>query len=150
MASNNNNQKMHFENSVSSQPVIGITMGDPAGIGPEVVVKALAEAAAGEVVGCGLDALGGQQFDLIINATAAGLAAKVPAIPDDCLAAGGWTYDMLYSREPTAFVEWGRVHGAARALDGLGMLVEQAAESFRLWRDVQPDTGPVIASLRTA
>ena len=69
-------------------------------------------------------------------------------IPDDCLADGGWTYDMLYGKEPTAFVLWGRAHGAARALDGLGMLVEQAAESFRLWRGVQPDTAPVIASLR--
>jgi shikimate dehydrogenase len=114
--------------------------------------KALALAAAaadhGPVVGCGLDELEGQRFDLIINGTAAGLAAKVPDIPDDCLAAGGWTYDMLYGEGPTAFVEWGRAHGAARALDGLGMLVEQAAEAFRLWRGVQPDTAAVIASLR--
>lgn len=111
---------------------------------------ALAEGtgALGQVVGCGLDQLGGQQFDLIINGTAAGLTAAVPAIPDNCLADGGWTYDMLYGKQPTAFVAWGRAHGAARALDGLGMLVEQAAESFRLWRGVQPDTAPVIASLR--
>lgn len=113
--------------------------------------KALALAAEteqGTIVGCGLDELAGQRFDLIINGTAAGLTAKVPQIPDDCLADGGWTYDMLYSRDPTAFVEWGRTHGAARALDGLGMLVEQAAESFRLWRGVRPDTGPVIDLLR--
>jgi shikimate dehydrogenase len=111
--------------------------------------RALAEAVAeGAVLGCGLDELAGQRFDLIINGTAAGLEAKVPAIPDDCLAQGGWTYDMLYGPAPTAFVAWGRDHGAARALDGLGMLVEQAAESFRLWRGVQPDTGPVIESLR--
>jgi len=111
---------------------------------------ALADSAAGLglVSACGLDELTGLQFDLIINATAAGLQAKVPDIPDDCLADGGWTYDMLYSSGPTAFVDWGRAHGAARALDGLGMLVEQAAESFRLWRGVQPDTGPVIESLR--
>jgi shikimate dehydrogenase len=100
------------------------------------------------VTGGGLDELGGQRFDLIINATAAGLNAQVPAIPDDCLADGGWTYDMLYGQGPTAFVDWGRAHAAARALDGLGMLVEQAAESFRLWRGVQPDTGSVIESLR--
>ena len=113
---------------------------------------ALAGSAAGlgPVTGCGLDGLAGLKFDLIINATAAGLAAQVPDIPDDCLAEGGWTYDMLYSNQPTAFVDWGRAHGAARALDGLGMLVEQAAESFRLWRGVQPDTGPVIESLRAA
>ena len=111
---------------------------------------AVAESVAGQgpVSACGLDELAGRQFDLIINGTAAGLDAKVPAIPDDCLADGGWTYDMLYGREPTAFVNWGREHGAARALDGLGMLVEQAAESFRLWRGVQPDTGQVIERLR--
>jgi shikimate dehydrogenase len=111
---------------------------------------ALAGAAAphGEVLGCGLDELAGQRFDLIINGTAAGLADRVPDIPDDCLAPGGWTYDMMYASEPTAFVRWGRAHGAARALDGLGMLVEQAAESFRLWRGLQPDTAPVIAALR--
>lgn len=111
---------------------------------------ALASAAAtrGPVVGCGLDELAGQQFDLIINGTAAGLQAKVPAIPDDCLAAGGWTYDMLYANQPTAFVAWGQAHAAGRALDGLGMLVEQAAEAFRLWRGVLPDTAPVISALR--
>jgi len=111
---------------------------------------ALAEAAAdhGEVSGCGLDALPGQRFDLIINGTAAGLTARVPELPDDCLAEGGWTYDMMYGSRPTAFVEWGRAHGAVRALDGLGMLVEQAAEAFYLWRGVRPDTGPVIAMLR--
>lgn len=116
--------------------------------------KALALASAvarnGMVLGCGLDELAGQQFDLIINGTAAGLAAKVPDIPDDCLAEGGWTYDMLYGREPTAFVKWGQAHGAQRALDGLGMLVEQAAEAFHLWRGVQPDTAAVIAMLRGA
>ena len=112
---------------------------------------ALAEAAAalGPVVGCSLEQLAGQRFDLIVNGTAAGLAGAVPAIPEDCLADGAWTYDMLYGKQPTAFVAWGRAHGAARALDGLGMLVEQAAESFRLWRGVQPDTASVIASLRT-
>ncbi|MCG6967956.1 MAG: shikimate dehydrogenase [Chromatiaceae bacterium] len=114
--------------------------------------KALALASAavkhGAVIGCGLDELAGERFDLIINGTAAGLAAKVPDIPADCLAAGGWTYDMLYGNEPTAFVKWGRSHGAARSLDGLGMLVEQAAEAFRLWRGVQPDTAAVIESLR--
>lgn len=108
----------------------------------------LAAATAGAVEGCGLDALAGQSFDLIVNGTAAGLSAQVPAIPDDCLAPGGWTYDMLYGNAPTAFVAWGRQHGAARALDGLGMLVEQAAAAFALWRGVEPDTAPVIAALR--
>jgi shikimate dehydrogenase len=102
----------------------------------------------GAVEGCGLDALAGRQFDLVVNGTAAGLAGDVPEIPDDCLAAGGWTYDMMYGAGPTAFVRWGLAHGAAKALDGLGMLVEQAAESFFVWRGVMPDTGPVIDALR--
>lgn len=103
--------------------------------------------ALGPVSGCGLYALAGRRFDLIINATAAGLSQRVPPIPDDCLARGGWTYDMMYGDKPTAFVLWGRERGAARALDGLGMLVEQAAESFFLWRGMRPDTAPVIRAL---
>lgn len=102
-----------------------------------------------EVRGVGLDELKGQPFDLIINATAAGLEGKVPAIPPECLATGGWIYDMMYGNEPTAFVRWGQRHGAARALDGLGMLVEQAAESFRIWRGVSPATEAVIEELRS-
>jgi len=102
----------------------------------------------GPVLGCGLDELAGRRFDLVVNATAAGLRGGVPALPEDCLADGGWTYDMMYASEPTAFVQWGQAHGAARALDGLGMLVEQAAESFWLWRGVRPDTEPVIGMLR--
>jgi shikimate dehydrogenase len=102
----------------------------------------------GRVAGCGFDELEGMQFDLIINGTAAGLAGETPAIPDDLLAKGGWCYDMLYSRQATAFQLWGRERGAARSMDGLGMLVEQAAESFNLWRGVLPETAPVIAMLR--
>ena len=111
---------------------------------------ALAEqvGAIGNVSGCGLDQLAGQRFDLIINGTAAGLTGDLPAIPDDCLEPGGWTYDMMYSTEPTAFVRWGKSHQAGKALDGLGMLVEQAAESFYLWRNVRPETSQVIAALR--
>ena len=110
----------------------------------------LAAAAADDrVSGCGLDHLAGRRFDLIVNATSAGLAGGVPAIPPDCLAPGGWAYDMLYGDEPTAFQRWSGEHGAARSLDGLGMLVEQAAESFFLWRGVRPLTAPVIALLRS-
>ena len=100
------------------------------------------------VSGCGLDELAGERFDLVINGTAAGLRGEVPALPADILAADGWVYDMMYGAEPTAFVRWGLAHGAARALDGLGMLVEQAAESFRLWRGVRPETRPVIHMLK--
>ena len=110
---------------------------------------ALAEATVEDrLEACGFERLAGHSFDLIINATSAGLDGDVPAIPYGCLAAGGWTYDMLYGDRPTAFVRWGRERGAARALDGLGMLVEQAAESFFLWRGVRPETTPVIALLR--
>ena len=87
---------------------------------------------------------------MIINATSAGLDGRLPRIPDNILAPGGWVYDMMYASEPTAMVRWGQGHRAARAMDGLGMLVEQAAESFYLWRGVRPDTAPVIRSLREA
>ena len=114
--------------------------------------RVLAEDAAdpGRVSGCGLDELTGHAYDLIINATSAGLSNQVPDIPADCLLPGGWVYDMMYDPgKATAFVRWGQQHGAARALDGLGMLVEQAAESFYLWRGIRPDTESVIQRLRT-
>ncbi len=98
--------------------------------------------------GGGFTDLEGEDFDLIINASAASLHGEVPPLPDDCLAAGGWCYDMMYGAEPTPFVRWGLAHGASVSLDGLGMLVEQAAESFYLWRGVRPDTAPVINEIR--
>jgi len=102
------------------------------------------------IAGCGLDALQRHRFDLIINATSTGLDGQVPALPDNCLEDEGWVYDLLYADEPTPFCRWGRTRGATRSLDGLGMLVEQAAESFWLWRGVRPETGSVIAVLRGA
>ncbi len=104
-------------------------------------------AAIGPVTGCGLDAIHAERFDLIINGTAAGLDGQIPALPADALEPGGATYDMMYADAPTAFVRWGQERGASLALDGLGMLVEQAAESFFLWRGVRPDTAPVIRRL---
>ena len=103
----------------------------------------------GDVFGCGFDALPGQQFDLVINGTAASLEGEVPPLPDDLVYDGGSCYDMMYSNEATAFQVWAREHGAVKALDGLGMLVEQAAESFALWRGVRPETSEVIAALRS-
>lgn len=104
----------------------------------------------GEVSGGGYSDLNGACFDLIINATSASLGGNVPELPNDCLASGGWCYDMMYATEPTAFMRWGQSHGArqTQTLDGVGMLVEQAAESFALWRGVRPPTEMVIADLR--
>ena len=103
----------------------------------------------GDVKACGYDDLGNEQFDLIINGTSAGLNQKVPPIPPAVLGINSVCYDMMYSTtSTTAFVEWAQNLGASRAFDGLGMLVEQAAESFYIWRGVQPDTAEVIQSLR--
>ena len=103
---------------------------------------------AGPVSACGFEALAGRRFDLLINATSASLQGEVPPIPEDVLAPGAWCYDMMYADAPTAFVRWGLTNRAAGTSDGLGMLVEQAAESFFLWRGIRPDTAPVIAGLR--
>lgn len=86
------------------------------------------------------------QFDVIINATSAGLTDASLPIANSIFAKGSLAYDMMYSRE-TPFMAQARAAGAQVA-DGLGMLVEQAAEAFYLWRDVRPETAPVIAMLR--
>ncbi len=104
----------------------------------------------GHTEGCGLPDVAGQDFDVIINATAASLSGAVPAIDPGVITADGLCYDMMYGDEPTVFMEWAARHGAGTVVDGLGMLVEQAAESFRLWRKVMPDTAPVIAALRNS
>ncbi|MBK1701065.1 shikimate dehydrogenase [Thiococcus pfennigii] len=114
--------------------------------------EALAAAAAafGPVRGGGFDGFAGAGFDLILNATSAGLGGALPALPAGCLSAGGWVYDLVYGPASVPFLDWGRSQGAAVVLDGLGMLVEQAAESFLLWRGVRPETAEVIAELRRA
>ena len=104
----------------------------------------------GDVHGTGFDELGDQQFDLIINASAASMQGEVPPLPETVCAEHCWCYDMMYSAEPTAFVLWGKQQGADKFIDGLGMLVEQAAESFFHWRGVHPQTTPVIQSIREA
>ena len=95
-----------------------------------------------------LDALPTGGFDVVVNATAASLSGDLPPLPRGTLRAGGVAYDTAYAAQPTPFVTWGEAEGASIASDGLGMLVEQAAESFRIWRDREPETGPVIAALR--
>jgi len=100
------------------------------------------------IQGCGLDALTGQSFKLIINATSAGLWGQIPELPSECVTQTTIIYDMVYANEPTPFMHWGQMHGAKLAIDGLGMLIEQAAESFLLWRGVRPNTKPIMQLLR--
>lgn len=99
------------------------------------------------VSGCGYDAVRGV-FDVVINGTSASLANELPALNPACLSAATACYDMMYAKTPTAFLVWAKHQGCSRVADGLGMLTEQAAESFYLWRGVRPDTGPVIKELR--
>jgi shikimate dehydrogenase len=111
---------------------------------------ALAEEFAGTVPieGGSYGAFEGRVFDLVINGTSSGLAGEVPPLPDEILKPGGVCYDMLYGDAPTPFLRWAAAHGAGVTTDGLGMLVEQAAESFFIWRGVRPDTRPVLKALR--
>ncbi|MBK6971861.1 MAG: shikimate dehydrogenase [Sterolibacteriaceae bacterium] len=104
-------------------------------------------AAQANVAACSFAGLAGQQFDLVINATSASLAGQAPAIPPGLYAPGSTAYDMMYGRGMTAFLASAQSQGASRLADGLGMLVEQAAESFLLWRGVRPDTRLVLADL---
>jgi shikimate dehydrogenase len=101
-----------------------------------------------EIDVCGFEELQRRgRFDVVINAIPAGLTATLPPLPDD-LARDSDCYDMVYGDTATPFVAWARKHGARSASDGLGMLVEQAAESFYIWRGVRPQTEPVIEMLR--
>lgn len=104
--------------------------------------------ALGSISGGGFEDLADQEFDLIINASAASLHGEVPPLPDQCCTKTTWCYDMMYDAEPTPFMRWAQQHGAQKSLDGLGMLVEQAAESFFHWRGMRPETASVIQSIR--
>ncbi|MDJ0881438.1 MAG: shikimate dehydrogenase [Gammaproteobacteria bacterium] len=98
---------------------------------------------------CAYEDLGYEKYDLIINGTSAGLENEIPPVPDSVLGINSVCYDLMYdAHKPTVFVEWALNRGALRAYDGLGMLVEQAAESFYVWRGLRPETGPVIELLR--
>ncbi|HEX5047388.1 MAG TPA: shikimate dehydrogenase [Gammaproteobacteria bacterium] len=86
-------------------------------------------------------------FDVVINATSAGLKGEIPPFPATLVGPKSFCYDMVYSVHDTPFVVWARQHGAARAVQGWGMLIEQAAESFFIWRGVRPDTRPIRKQL---
>ncbi|MEI7796006.1 MAG: shikimate dehydrogenase [Methylococcaceae bacterium] len=94
--------------------------------------------------GCGFYTLENRQFDVILNATSASLSDELPPLPENLLVENGVGYDLAYSNKPTTFVRWGKLQNASQSLDGLGMLVEQAAEAFFLWRGIRPDTKSVI------
>lgn len=95
---------------------------------------------------CAFSALQGK-FDIVINATSAGLADEMPDVPASIFGSGTLAYDMVYGKQPTRFLLFAAQHGAT-VRDGLGMLVEQAAESFFVWRGIRPATAPVLAALR--
>ncbi|MCM5570680.1 shikimate dehydrogenase [Burkholderiaceae bacterium FT117] len=105
------------------------------------------------VAGCGFDEVGamldgGGPFDLLVNATSTGLGGEALPVPGALFAAALLAYDMVYAAAPTRFMAQAEAGGCPRVSDGLGMLIEQAAESFLVWRGVRPDTAPVYAALR--
>lgn len=101
----------------------------------------------GELKACGFQDLN-EPYDVIINGTSASLQGDLPPLPEVIVNEQTTAYDMMYSPDTTVFNQWAESLNAARTLDGLGMLVEQAAESFFIWRQVRVDTQPVLAMLR--
>lgn len=101
----------------------------------------------GTVIAKSYAALAGQKFDIVINATSSGLTDSLPPLPDGLFNPGALAYDMMYGRQ-TPFLRFAQAQGASKITDGLGMLVEQAAVAFQKWRNVHPNTAPVIAKLR--
>ena len=101
----------------------------------------------GQISGCGFEEIRGPSYDLVINATSAGLEGEMPELPAGLVGARTICYDMAYGRGHTPFTLWAKSLNAARVSKGWGMLVEQAAESFLLWRGIRPDTRPVLQAL---
>lgn len=110
------------------------------------IVEVFGESA--PVEACGFAELRGKHFDIVINGTSASLKGEMPELPPTLYTRDSLAYDLMYGDQATSFMEWSTLHGAARITDGLGMLVEQAAESYFVWRGVRPETRPVIATLR--
>lgn len=103
--------------------------------------------ALGEINACGFDNVSREPFDLIINATSASLQGATLPVPSEAVGPHTVCYDMAYGKGDTPFTRWAKQAGAARAELGWGMLVEQAAEAFELWRGVRPETAPVLKAL---
>jgi len=104
----------------------------------------------GNVFGCGYAELPAKAYDIVIHATSAGLSGELPPFPAAVIGAYSFCYDLSYAATATPFVAKAKSLGCETSYDGLGMLVEQAAAAFELWRGVRPATAPVIAALRTA
>ena len=103
----------------------------------------------GPVSACSFDAVPvNDAYDLIINATSAAVHGKTPPYPSKAVSGDTVCYDLSYGLTPTPFSEWARAQGAAKSVMGWGMLVEQAAESFNIWRGVRPDTAPVLKQMK--
>lgn len=116
---------------------------------PERAVDLAAEFAnEGPIEGCAFGEAGDRSFDLVVNATSASLKGDVPGIPASAVGPGTVCYDMAYGVGETAFTAWAKASGAGLAVQGWGMLVEQAAEAFELWRGIRPETRPVLEALR--
>ena len=114
----------------------------------KAVALAAEVAAIGTVTGCGFDGLDGQSFDVVVNGTSGSLDASRPPVPDTVFARGCLAYEMVYGKGLTPFLAQARTAADARLADGVGMLVEQAAEAFVWWRGVRPDTTALIEELR--
>jgi len=89
-----------------------------------------------------------EAFDVVINGTSASLAGSLPPLPTQVISETTVAYDMMYSKEATVFNAWAKQYGAEKTIDGLGMLVEQAAEAFKLWRGVRPETLTIMTTIR--
>ena len=104
----------------------------------------------GKIQACGFELLDDRPFDLLINGSSASLSGQLPPLPSTCIGPHSGCYDMMYGAKQTVFNTWAAQQGAAKVMDGLGMLVEQAAEAFFIWRQLRPETGPVIKTIRNS
>ena len=109
----------------------------------------LAQATRGHarIAGCGYADLANERFDIVVNGTSASLRGELPAVPSGVFAASALAYDLVYGKGLTPFMRMAQDAGARRIADGVGMLVEQAAEAFHWWRGVRPDTSTMIARM---
>jgi len=101
-----------------------------------------------KLMACGFDSIPVSAYDVIINATSASLSGKLPPISGEIISPDTTCYDMVYGKELTPFLVWAKKQGTSKVIDGLGMLVGQAAVSFNVWRDVMPEVEPVISALK--